>query len=170
MSLLSQPPRDDAAWMDLALQDAALAMDHGDVPIAALVVGPDGTLLSQARNCRERDADPTGHAEVLALRAAAAARGHWRLHDCTLYVTLEPCVMCAGALVNARIGRLVYAAPDLKAGAIASLYRVAEDERLNHRFAVTAGVLEEQSRLLLQTFFRSLRARGNKWPSQGSTG
>jgi tRNA(adenine34) deaminase len=150
--------------MQRALDEAALALEHGDVPIGAVLIDARGQQLGRGHNRREVDADPTAHAEVLALREAAGALGHWRLNECTLYVTLEPCVMCAGALVNARLGRLVYAASDLKAGAIESLFRLADDARLNHRFPVTAGVLGAESRALLQAFFRDVRARGNKWP------
>jgi tRNA(adenine34) deaminase len=150
--------------MQLALVEAARALDHGDVPIGAVILDAQGRELGRAHNRREVDADPTAHAEVLALREAARELGHWRLNDCTLYVTLEPCVMCAGALVNARLGRLVYAASDLKAGAIESLFRLADDTPLNHRLPVTAGILESESRALLQAFFRGVRARGSKWP------
>jgi tRNA(adenine34) deaminase len=152
------PPLDDAHWMGIALEEAATAARAGDVPIGAVVVRNDGVLLARAGNRREQDSDPTAHAEVFALRRASAGRGHWRLHDCTLYVTLEPCVMCAGALVNARLQRLVYGAHDPKAGAIESLYRVAEDTRLNHRFAWSSGVLAEESRTALRAFFRHLRS------------
>jgi tRNA(adenine34) deaminase len=152
----------DSAWMQHALQEASLAADHGDVPVGALIVDGAGHELARAHNRREVDADPTAHAEVLALRAAARQRGHWRLDDCTLFVTLEPCAMCAGAMVNARLGRLVFGASDPKAGAIVSLYRLAEDARLNHRFTVTAGCAPEASVELLQRFFRALRARGEK--------
>jgi tRNA(adenine34) deaminase len=153
-----QVVQDDAYWMRLAFEDADAAGRGGDVPIGAIVVRNDGVVLSRAGNRREQDADPTAHAEILALRAASVGRGHWRLHDCTLYVTLEPCLMCAGALVNSRLQRLVYAAPDPKAGAIESLYRVAEDPRLNHRFGWTSGVLEAESAERLRAFFRQLRA------------
>lgn len=152
----------DDVWMREALHQADLAERAGDVPIGAVVIGPNGKLLSQAHNRREQDEDPTAHAEILALRAAGTANQHWRLEGCTLYVTLEPCPMCAGALVNARIHRLVYGAPDAKGGAIDSLYQLAADERLNHRFQVTGRVLEEESRLRLQRFFRRLRAEGKK--------
>jgi tRNA(adenine34) deaminase len=118
--------------------------------------------LARAHNRREIDADPTAHAELLALRAAALSRGHWRLNDCTLYVTLEPCAMCAGAMVNARLGRLVFGALDPKAGAIASLYQLAGDPRLNHRFEVHSGVAGAESAAQLQAFFQALRARGEK--------
>jgi len=156
------PPDADLAWMQQALLEAGLASDHGDVPVGAIIVDAGGRELARAHNRREVDADPTAHAEVLALRAAARDRGHWRLDDCTLFVTLEPCAMCAGAMVNARLGRLVFGATDPKAGAIVSLYRLAEDARLNHRFTVRAGCAPEESVLLLQSFFRALRARGEK--------
>jgi tRNA(adenine34) deaminase len=148
----------DEHWMQLALEDADTAARAGDVPIGAVVVRADGVVLARAGNRREQDSDPTAHAEILALRQASAGRGHWRLHDCTLYVTLEPCLMCAGALVNSRLQRLVYAAHDPKAGAIESLYRIAEDTRLNHRFVWTAGVLESESQERLRAFFRQLRS------------
>jgi tRNA(adenine34) deaminase len=152
----------DSAWMQQALQEASLAADHGDVPVGALIVDAAGRELARAHNRREVDADPTAHAEILALRAAAQQRGHWRLDDCTLFVTLEPCAMCAGAMVNARLGRLVFGASDPKAGAVVSLYRLAEDARLNHRFSVTPGCAPEASVELLQRFFKALRARGEK--------
>src|SRR5688500_6099030 len=132
-------PDSDARWMQEALAEAARATEHADVPVGCVVVDAQRHELGRAHNRRELDADPTAHAEVLALRGAAARRGHWRLDDCTLFVTLEPCAMCAGAMINARLGRLVFGAPDPKAGAIQSLYQLAEDARLNHRFAVTSG-------------------------------
>jgi tRNA(adenine34) deaminase len=156
------PPLADLDWMEVALQEAERAVSHGDVPVGAVVVDALGRELGRGHNRREVDADPTAHAEILALRAAALARGHWRLEDCTLFVTLEPCAMCAGAMVNARLGRLVFGAADPKAGAIVSLFRLAEDARLNHRFAVTGGCAPEPSIALLQGFFRALRARGEK--------
>lgn len=152
----------DLGWMQSALHEAALAVEHGDVPVGALVVDSTGRELSRAHNRREVDADPTAHAEIIALRLAARGRGHWRLDDCTLFVTLEPCAMCAGAMINARLGRLVFGAWDGKAGAIHSLYRLAEDPRQNHRFEVTAGCCDAPSVELLQRFFRALRARGEK--------
>lgn len=152
----------DDYWMARALACADRATAHGDVPIGALVVRHDGVLLASAENRREVDADPTAHAEILALRSATRGRGHWRLHDAVLYVTLEPCPMCAGALINARIRRVVYGAPDPKAGALHSLYSLADDPRLNHRFDVRAGVLADPCRARLQTFFRELRAQGQK--------
>jgi tRNA(adenine34) deaminase len=143
--------------MRLALDEARRAPEHGDVPVGAVVVTADGALLACERNRREQASDPTAHAEILALRAASSGRGHWRLHDCTLYVTLEPCAMCAGAMVNARLGRLVYGARDLKAGAVASLYELHADARLNHRFAATGGVLGEECAGALSAFFQALR-------------
>lgn len=152
----------DARWMQAALAEAALAPAHGDVPVGAVLVDASDNELARAHNRREIDADPTAHAELLALRTAALGRGHWRLNDCTLYVTLEPCAMCAGAMVNARLGRLVFGALDPKAGAIASLYQLAADSRLNHRFEVQSGVAAAESAGQLQAFFRALRARGEK--------
>jgi len=147
---------DDEA-MRLALDEAAAATRHTDVPIGAVVVR-DGEVIAARHNERELTGDPTAHAEVLAIRDAAAVVGHWRLLDCTLYVTLEPCVMCAGAVVNARIGRLVYGATDPKAGAVASLYEVCGDPRLNHRPPVVGGVHAEEAGALLREFFAARRA------------
>lgn len=146
----------DIAAMRLAIEEAVAAQAHGDVPIGAVVMR-DGEVLARRHNERELTGDPTAHAEVLALRDAAAVVGHWRLHDCTLYVTLEPCVMCAGALVNARIGRVVYGAVDPKAGAVESLYEVCGDARLNHRPPVQSGVLAEECGALLKQFFAAKR-------------
>ncbi len=148
---------DDEAAMEAALVEAEAALAHGDVPIGAVVVH-GGRVIASRHNERERQQDPTAHAEVLALRNAAAVLGTWRLDECTLVVTLEPCVMCAGALVNARIGRLVYGAADLKAGATASLYNVCADPRLNHNPPVTHGVLAEACAALLTAFFAERRA------------
>jgi tRNA(adenine34) deaminase len=144
--------------MRLALAEAARAPEHGDVPIGAVVVGPDGTVLAQACNERELAADPTAHAEVLALRRAAEALGTWRLEGCTLVVTLEPCTMCAGAVVLSRVDRLVYGATDPKAGAVGSLWDVVRDRRLNHRPEVVGGVLAEESGELLRAFFAPHRS------------
>jgi tRNA(adenine34) deaminase len=152
----------DAAWMLQALEEAALAPAHGDVPVGCLIVSEDGRELGRAHNRREVDADPTAHAEVLALRCAAAAQGHWRLTGATVYATLEPCPMCAGALVNARIARLVYAASDPKAGAIHSLFGLGSDARLNHRFEVARGPHAALAVAQLQAFFAQLRAAGEK--------
>lgn len=152
----------DRGWMRRALTEARLAVSHGDVPVGALIVDGEGREVARAHNRREIDGDPTAHAEVLALRAAAAQRRHWRLEGCTLYATLEPCAMCAGALVNARIARLVYGASDPKAGGVQSLFSIGRDVRLNHRFEVSSDCLAADSVALLQRFFRELRARGEK--------
>ncbi|MFZ9630007.1 MAG: tRNA adenosine(34) deaminase TadA [Ilumatobacteraceae bacterium] len=146
----------DRRFMQVAIDEARAAEGHGDVPIGAVVVR-DGTVIARRHNERELTGDPTAHAEVLALRDAATAVGHWRLLDCTLYVTLEPCVMCAGALVNARIGRVVYGATDPKAGAVESLYTVCGDDRLNHRPPVTRGVRADECGRLLKDFFARRR-------------
>jgi tRNA(adenine34) deaminase len=146
------------SWMREALAVAAGAVETGDVPVGAVVLDGDGLLLAATPNARERDGDPTAHAEVLALRAAAAARGEWRLDGCTLVVTLEPCTMCAGALVLARVARLVYGAPDPKAGAVESLWDVVRDRRLNSRPEVIGGVLAAESAALLRAFFAGHRA------------
>jgi tRNA(adenine34) deaminase len=148
----------DDAWMREALAEAAAAAEAGDVPVGAVVVDAGGVLLARGRNRRELDQDPTAHAEVDALRAAARRLGHWRLEGATVYATLEPCPMCAGALVNARIARLVYGCPDPKAGAVDTLFPIGRDGRLNHRFVVTAGVLSDESATLLRSFFARLRA------------
>jgi tRNA(adenine34) deaminase len=154
-SAVTAPLTDDQA-MQLALEQAGAAEAHSDIPIGAVVVR-NGEIIAARHNERHLTGDPTAHAEMLAIRDAARIVGHWRLLDCTLYVTLEPCVMCAGALVNARIGRLVYAATDPKAGAVASLYQVCSDPRLNHRPPVTGGVRAEEAGALLRTFFESRR-------------
>ncbi|CAM5528896.1 tRNA adenosine(34) deaminase TadA [Streptomyces griseus] len=142
--------------MRRALAEAAQAASAGDVPVGAVVLGPDGTELAAAHNEREATGDPTAHAEILALRRAAEAVGEWRLTDCTLVVTLEPCTMCAGALVQSRVARVVDGARDEKAGAAGSLWDVIRDRRLNHRPEVIAGVLEPECAEQLTTFFRSL--------------
>ncbi|HEX2029433.1 MAG TPA: tRNA adenosine(34) deaminase TadA [Nitriliruptorales bacterium] len=149
--------QDDERWMRLALEEAAGAGRDGDVPIGAVVVAPGGQELARARNRREADADPTAHAEILALRAAARHAGQWRLEGCTVYVTLEPCAMCAGALVLARVARLVFGADDPKAGAVGALWDIPRDPRLNHRVEVTRGVLADASTQLLRKFFTARR-------------
>ncbi len=146
----------DAALMDRALALAQRAVAAGEVPVGA-VVALEGQVLGEGWNRRERDGDPTAHAEILALRQAGVARGRWRLRGATLVVTLEPCPMCAGAAVNARLARLVYGCADPKAGAVRSLYRIAEDPRLNHRLEVVPGVGEARCAALLQEFFARLR-------------
>jgi len=152
----------DIEWMRLALLEADLAALHGDVPIGCVVVSSAGDELARAHNRREADADPTAHAELLALRAAAQRLGQWRLEGSSVYVTLEPCPMCAGALVNARVGRLVYGAADPKAGAVSTLFTLGADARLNHRFENRGGVLADESSRRLQAFFRKLREAGEK--------
>lgn len=143
--------------MRAALAEASAALASGDVPIGAVVLDASGAVVGTGRNVRERDADPTGHAEVVALREAARARGEWRLTGCTLVVTLEPCTMCAGAAVLARVDRVVFGAYDDKAGAVGSLWDVVRDRRLNHRPEVLAGVLEAESVALLDGFFAEHR-------------
>ncbi|MGH8867033.1 MAG: nucleoside deaminase [Actinomycetes bacterium] len=140
-----------------ALAEAALAPGTGDVPVGALVLDPSGAVVGRGHNAREALADPTAHAEMLALRAAAAAVGEWRLSGCTLVVTLEPCTMCAGAAVLARLDRVVYGATDPKAGAMGSLWDVVRDRRLNHRPEVVGEVLAEDCAALLQGFFEAQR-------------
>lgn len=146
----------DEDFMRVALAEARAAAGHADVPIGAVVV-VDGEVIAAAHNRREVDLDPTAHAEVLAIRAAAEVSGSWRLDDATLYVTLEPCHMCAGALVLARLPRLVFGATDPKAGAVGSLDNIVDDPRLNHRVDVTSGVLGEEGGDLLREFFRARR-------------
>ena len=145
--------------MGLALAEARLALNHDDVPIGAIVVSPSGEILASRHNERELTKDPTAHAEVLALRDAAERLGEWRLYDCTLVVTLEPCAMCAGALTNARIGRVVFGAEDPKAGACGSLYNLSVDPRLNHTFGVQGRVMADECAELLTTLFSGLRDR-----------
>ncbi|MFI5805707.1 tRNA adenosine(34) deaminase TadA [Streptomyces sp. NPDC051561] len=140
--------------MALALAEAAAAALAGDVPVGAVLLSPAGEVLALAHNERELHGDPTAHAEVLAIRRAAEKLGEWRLTGCTLVVTLEPCVMCAGALVQSRVGRLVYGARDEKAGAAGSLWDLVRDRRLNHRPEVIAGVREEECAAQLTAFFR----------------
>src|SRR2546423_3124239 len=144
--------------MRLALDEARAALATEDVPIGCVLVDDaTGLVLATGRNVREADQDPTGHAEVVALRAGAKARGRWRLEGTTLYVTLEPCPMCAGALVNARVARVVYGPTDPKAGAVGTLMDLCRDARLNHRLEVTTGVLAEESASLLREFFKARR-------------
>ena len=158
---------DDEAAMALAIDEARRALAHGDVPIGAVVLR-DGAVIAARHNERELTGDPTAHAEILALRDAAAVVGHWRLDDCTLVVTLEPCVMCAGAVVNGRVGRLVFGATDPKAGAVGSLYDVPADRRLNHRPPVTGGVRAAECGDVLRAFFADRRSssagRGDSVP------
>jgi tRNA(adenine34) deaminase len=143
--------------MRTALDEARAALATGDVPIGAVVLDPAGSIVGRGRNVREAHGDPTGHAEIVALREAARAVGEWRLEGCTLVVTLEPCTMCAGAAVLARVARLVFGAYDDKAGAVGSLWDVVRDRRLNHRPEVLPGVLAEESTAVLEEFFRGRR-------------
>ena len=142
--------------MRAAIEAAAIAQDNGDVPIGAVVVY-EQRIIARAYNQKEQLKDPTAHAEIVALTQAAEFVSNWRLHGCTMYVTLEPCIMCAGALVLARIDRLVYGCDDPKTGAVKSLYNIVQDERLNHRIEVTSGVLAEECRGQLQNFFAERR-------------
>ena len=146
-----------------ALMEAAAAERLGEVPIGALVVH-DGAIVGRGHNLRETSNDPTTHAEMLAIRQAAKALGSWRLLDCTLYVTLEPCTMCMGAIILARIPRLVYACRDPRAGAVGSIYDFSRDERFNHRVQVLEGVCAEESSAMLSGFFRQLRDRKKRGP------
>jgi len=146
----------DENFMRVAIDQAEIARESGDVPVGAVIVHK-GRLIAKAYNQREQLQDPTAHAEIIALTQAAEAVGNWHLHDCTIYVTLEPCTMCAGALVLARMDRLVYGCQDPKAGACGSLYNIVQDERLNHRLEVTSGVMEDECRQQLQEFFGNRR-------------
>ncbi len=153
----------DTVYMRMALDEALLAAEKGEVPIGAVIVC-DGAVVARAHNTREIDTDPTAHAELIAIREASRKLGRWRLSDCTVYATLEPCPMCAGAMHQARIERLVYGAPDPKAGAVGTLYDLSNDERLNHRFSVTSGILSEESSTILRQFFGKLRTNRTTGP------
>jgi tRNA(adenine34) deaminase len=145
--------------MELAIAQARVALTFDEVPIGCVIVHePTGRIIAAAHNRRETDHDPTAHAEILALRQAAREIGDWRLIDCTLIVTLEPCPMCAGAMVNARVGHLIYGCADPKAGAVRTLYNICDDARLNHRMQITAGVRAAECGQLLQDFFRARRS------------
>jgi tRNA(adenine34) deaminase len=144
--------------MRVALEEADAAFAAGEVPVGCVLVNEDGRVLGRGRNAREELADPTAHAELVALRESAARALSWRLEDVTAYVTLEPCAMCAGGLVQARVRRLVYGCRDPKAGAVSSMFGIGVDPRLNHRFSVTEGVLEAECADRLQRFFSNLRA------------
>jgi tRNA(adenine34) deaminase len=146
--------------MKVAIDQAKIAEENGDVPIGAVIVYKE-QIIAKAYNQREQLQDPTAHAEIIALTQAAAALENWHLNDCTMYVTLEPCPMCAGALVLSRMDRLVYGCDDPKTGAVKSLYNIVQDERLNHRLEVTSGILAEECRLQLQNFFEKKRATKN---------
>lgn len=149
---------EDIEFMRLAIEQARNADALGEVPIGAVVVR-DGAVVASACNRRETDQNPAGHAEFLAMQEAARALGRWRLAGCTVYVTLEPCLMCAGLMYQARIDRCVYGASDPKAGALGTLYQVNDDPRLNHQFAVSSGVLREECAGLLSSFFKKLRGK-----------
>ncbi|MDT5293728.1 MAG: tRNA(adenine34) deaminase [Acidobacteriota bacterium] len=163
-----EPTPDDERWMREALRAAREAAERGEVPVGACVVGADGALLSAAGNRTRTDCDPTAHAEVVALRAAALLVGNYRLTGAVLYSTIEPCAMCAGALVQARVRRLVYGARDEKAGAVESVFRIADASSLNHRMELTPGVLEDECRALMQQFFRAKRLDGKGLSAEDS--
>ena len=150
-------PSDDGHWMREALVEAECAAIAGEVPGGCVLISDAGVVLARSHNLREALEDPTAHAEVLAMRSAAAGLGTWRLEGVTAYVTLEPCVMCAGAFVNARIGRVVFGCADPKAGAVASLYQLNQDARLNHRYPVQGGVEADACAEVLRAFFRARR-------------
>jgi tRNA(adenine34) deaminase len=151
--------------MRLAIEQAVLARAMDEVPIGCVIVHePSGAIIGRGGNRRETDDDPTAHAEIIAIREAARATGHWRLVDCTMIVTLEPCPMCAGAIVNARIPKLIYGCDDPKAGAVRTLFTICEDARLNHRVRVVAGVLTDECAELLRDFFRERRAINKSAP------
>ena len=150
----------DKQYMQMAIDQAYIAEENGDVPIGCVIVY-ENRVIAKAYNQREQLHDPTAHAEIIALTQAAEAVGNWRLHGCTIYVTLEPCPMCAGALVLGRLDRLVYGTDDPKTGAVKSLYTIVQDDRLNHQLDVTCGVLEDECRKQLQDFFRRRRAENS---------
>jgi tRNA(adenine34) deaminase len=149
---------DDQKWMRRALELASEAALQGEIPVGAVIVS-EGEIIAEAGNLKESNGDPLGHAEILAIRKAAEKLGRWRLSGCTLYVTLEPCTMCSGAIIHARLDRVVYGATDPKAGAVRSLYQILSDPRLNHTPAIESGVLEAEAAAQLKTFFRQLRSR-----------
>jgi tRNA(Arg) A34 adenosine deaminase TadA len=146
----------DKHYMALALEQAAIALQNDEVPVGAVAVA-DGRVIGKGHNLKEAEKDPTAHAEIIALREASSSLGRWRLSDVTLYVTLEPCVMCAGAMIQARLGRLVFGVADPKGGACGSEYNIVQDSRLNHLVSVTAGILRDEAAFLLQEFFTMLR-------------
>lgn len=148
-------------WMQRALELAQVASDAGEVPVGAVIIDPTGNLLAEGENRKERDKDPTAHAEIIALRAAAQTLKNWRLHQCILYVTLEPCPMCAGAIVQARLGTLVYGVDDTKTGAIRTVINIPDSPASNHHLRVVGGILESACRQQLQTWFATKRRRKN---------
>jgi tRNA(adenine34) deaminase len=147
---------DDIYFMKLALEEANLAFNEGEVPVGAVLV-KDSKIIAKTHNRRETSKDPTGHAEILVLRSCASDNSSWRLTDATLYVTKEPCIMCAGAMVNARLSRLVYGCKDEKGGAVDSLYNLLSDKRLNHQVEVMSGILEDECSEILKRFFQERR-------------
>jgi tRNA(adenine34) deaminase len=157
----------DESFMRLAWFEAERAAGLGEVPVGAVIVAADGRVVGRGHNLRERSQDPTAHAEIFAIREAARALGSWRLVDATCYVTLEPCPMCAGALVNARVARVVWGADDPKAGAVRTLFAIGQDPRLNHLFEVKSGVLREACAAQLSGFFADVRAGRRRKPRQG---
>jgi tRNA(adenine34) deaminase len=161
VSWVSSGSLDDFKWMKEALSQAAKAFADEEAPIGAVIV-KDGAVIATGRNQRETKKDPLGHAEIVAISRAAAAIGDWRLEGCTMFVTLEPCPMCAGAIVQSRIPRLVFGASDAKAGACGSLYRITEDARLNHRVETIGGILAGECGAILTAFFARQRAKGKK--------
>jgi tRNA(adenine34) deaminase len=152
------PGQNDEIWMRRALELAAEAALKGEIPVGALIVH-DGQIIAESGNLKEANQDPIGHAELLVIRKASEVLGRWRLSGCTLFVTLEPCTMCAGAIIHARLDRVVFAATDPKAGAVHSLYQILQDPRLNHAPQVTAGVLRDEASEQLKQFFRNLREK-----------
>jgi tRNA(adenine34) deaminase len=152
---------DDDHFMRLALEEALHALEHNDVPIGALAVR-DGQIIGRGHNCRERDNDPTAHAEMIAMREASQAVGFWRLERVTLYCTLEPCAMCAGAMVLARLPRLVYATTDPKAGAGGSIMNITQHPKLNHQVQVESGLMADEAASYIRAFFAQLRADGQR--------
>ena len=163
-------PSEDVSFMQLALAAAQEAADHGEVPVGSVVVCA-GAVVGRGYNRREVNQSPLGHAEIAAIDQASRHFGSWRLNQCTIYVTLEPCIMCMGAILQARMGRLVFGCLDAKAGAVESLYRLCEDQRLNHQLSATGGVLASESAAILAEFFQRLRERkrdsqkAERWPS-----
>jgi len=155
---MAEQQEEDPRWMRVALEEAQLAADKGEVPVGAVVIH-QGQVIAKAHNLRESKQDPLAHAELLAIGAAAEHLGRWRLIECTLYVTLEPCPMCAGGIVNSRVDRIVYGAGDPRAGACGTIYNIVEDQRLNHRPEVTRDVLKEPCSQILSKFFKDLRAK-----------
>jgi tRNA(adenine34) deaminase len=144
-------------WMKHALQLAQSAGKHGEIPVGAVIINSNGELIAEGENRKERDQDPTAHAEIVALRAAACLLQTWRLHECTLYVTLEPCPMCAGAIVHSRVGIVVYGVDDPKTGALRTVLNIPDSAASNHRLSVIGGILESDCRNILQTWFANRR-------------